>query len=119
MRSKKRNYEMEIYRLFNNLGVNHSYKGVAYLFYLINYILKKDLDYSDTTVTGKDGWYSLVAEHFNAKNEQCVERCIRHVIKKLKTDNETYRDIFANNTNLTNKQFIMSICQYLRYNVEE
>lgn len=115
MKNQKKNYESEVYNLLTQLGVNHSHKGVPYLIYLIPYLLENDLDYGDMTVTGKDGWYHFVAERFHVENELRIERCLRHVIKGLKNDNETYRTIFPNDTVLTNKQFIMTLCQYIRY----
>ncbi len=116
-------YEKKAYQVLKLLGCNQSYSGFNHAMFAVAMLLENPEihDY-----TGENGIYTKIAEHYHKQSWTAVERSIRHLIQNFcqnasleKCDKvfgeEVTESTINSGKNLSNKQFLESICNYIRY----
>ncbi len=113
---KEMEAEKSAYLFIKYIQANQSLVGVKYLIFLIKEVLKEPTKIHNLTAK-ENGLYNETAAAFNIESHMNVERGIRHLIGTIyeKLTKDRYEDVFGTTEKVTNKQFIESACNFIRY----
>lgn len=108
--------EKNAYLFIKYIHANQSLSGTKYLIYIIKNVLVNS-EKIDNITSARNGLYRETAEQFSAKSSMAVERAIRHLTETLYTTMpaDRYESVFGTARKVTNKQFIETACNFIRY----
>lgn len=113
---KEMEAEKSSYLFIKYIQVNQSLVGAKYLIFIIKAVLKEPTKIQNLTAK-ENGLYSETAAAFNIASHMNVERGLRHLVDTVyeKLTKDRYEDIFGTTEKITNKQFIESASNFIRY----
>ena len=109
--------EKQVYNCLKELGISPDLRGYHYITYIVQDMLKRNPMYATKSMMQK---YDATSVYFNTTIQK-VERCIRNSVEKCfdNTPPNVLEKYFGNSISmgkgkLTNKQFIASVCEYIK-----